>query len=397
MERRALPDGQRPARPRTSPLDRRDAGSSTAAAVLDLQRHAGNRAVALLFGSGVREQSGGIRVADDQPVVTWSPALKDAVVQRDVAGRPPIYRDITKVPLKQLEAELASLTKALGKVSPKSARAKELTESRDVVRGELERRGTAPRIEAARAKLDVLERQVGVGLDALKFTYKLGAEHYLGSVEKNLAGFDERNRRAYAKVEKILAEAEADEKLFQKIRDAMLGIAIGAGVGLAADKIWDGAKGVWKVVWEVAGEVASWGVGEAVDATLLRPGSEWQIPPAMNPDKVALAETAKLLGAWKGLALTNASAATAGDVLRKILWARRLLEGAVTDKAMSFVTSYLNKAQAANIGVQLVEGSISQRASMAAFQAGSEYRLGPQRAPAGAGHVARLDPHGARR
>ena len=104
---------------------------------------------------------------------------------------------------------------------------------------EIARRQRLPRIDVVRKDLDLLADGQERVLDSARFTPKLASDHFLGPFEKDLNGYVERCTQAYDKVDAAVKKAKESEERRQKIRDAVIGVAIGTGVGPVPVKIFE--------------------------------------------------------------------------------------------------------------------------------------------------------------
>ena len=242
--------------------------------VLELQRTIGNRRVAALIGKSLLTSASRV-VQRDAP--------KGSKPKRPRRSREtrPLWRDVRTAPLEEIERELTAVQDELFTTSTKTQRGKELFASMQMLKKEIARRHRLPRIVDVRRDLDGLaERQERV-LDAARFTYKMANDHFLGPFERDMNGYVERFQKAYNNVEARLRKAQADEERLYKIRDALMGVAIGTGVGLAAGAIWKSAEGFKRIAIEVGGEITEWLLGQGY-AQIAPEASKWQLPPTIS-------------------------------------------------------------------------------------------------------------------
>ena len=286
----------------------------------------------------------------------------------------PAWKDIRTVPQDELEQELKAVQDELFTTSMKTKRGKELFESMQMLKKEVARRNRAPRIAAVRRDLDWLaERQEGV-VNAARFTFTLANEHILGPFERDLNEYVANFQKAFDKVNAKLREAEADEQRFQKIRDALIGVAIGTGVGLTAGAIWKSAEGLKQIVIEVGGEITEWIIAQGVNQIVAGP-SKWEIPKSMEPSVQALAQTTKLLDAWKGVALMQNASTDVVQIMQVIRAQRGRLETEEGEMVLADTERRTESLKAKNAWKAMIEKIIEARYALHAFRSASEYGI----------------------
>lgn len=333
--------------------------------VITLQRLAGNAAVAAALGGGRPARS----------IVVQRNGTKTAKRGAKAAGGPrPLWRDVRTATLDELTTELKAVNDELFRTSMKTQRGQELFSTRRMLMKEIDRRQQVPRIDAVRRDLDLLARRQESVLDAARFTHQLATDHFLGPFERDMTSYVERYTQAYNKVDAALKKAKADEERWQKIHGALLGVAIGTGVGLAANAIWESARGLKKIAVEVGGEVAEWILGQGASLITPQP-SNWDLPTSMHPQVLALAQTTKLLQAWKGVALVQATSMDVVTIQKAIRAQDRTLDTIEGELTLRDIESRVQALKARDPARAMIEKLLEVRAGMHALRNAAEYGI----------------------
>jgi hypothetical protein len=152
--------------------------------------------------------------------------------------------------------------------------------------------------------------------------------HGLDSANKRIRYYLERYDRAYDSFTDWLKNAKEESEAFDKWKDVMADIVVGAALGTGAGELFEAATLAGKIVEEVvvhsveAGAVAG---GERVFESLGTPKPDFTPPPEVSADKVARGYLDKLSDAWRAFALLESGAlelSPTRDALRDAAGAR---------------------------------------------------------------------------
>jgi hypothetical protein len=124
------------------------------------------------------------------------------------------------------------------------------------------------------------------------------------TVKKKVKWHCEHYDKAWAEFSSVLSAAQRDAAEKAKWNDAIKGILVGTGVGLAAGALFTASKLAAKVLYEAVGETAELGVSSMIDAAT---GVDFA-PPEATADKEARKHLEQLVEGETGLLRLNVAA-----------------------------------------------------------------------------------------
>jgi hypothetical protein len=181
----------------------------------------------------------------------------------------------------------------------------ELFERDQALHEESERRATVAegheRAVEGSERAQALVKRAAEGSERLGQVVEYGNDR-LKDGEKEITDYIGYYTAAYDTFTTVLKKAKADAESRANFLNAISGIVIGTGLGLAGGAIFEGAEGLAAVIVEAAGEGAEYKVGKLMDFSSK---ADFEPPKGVDAGIKASEQWQQLAQAWKGLALLN--------------------------------------------------------------------------------------------
>ena len=227
-------------------------------------------------------------------------------------------RDVRKMSEAELDREIQELMESQGDLHPSDPRSQARWKRWEEIGEERERRAkeaeAQAEVSAVRGHVDALRgetTQAGRQLDE-ELDYMIET---LDDVEERLGTFLGFYSQAYDNFTAVLAKAKRDAAARAERIQAIGSILVGTSLGLTAGAIFVAARGAHELIVEAATETAELIAGKGFDQG---PSDAFTPPASLDPKLRAVAEGARLMDAWRGLAKFNLTTRAFGQYERLV-------------------------------------------------------------------------------